>query len=413
MMEPADNSFGVLRLAMASAVVVSHSYWLATGIGGVTEPVHAWTGYTLGQHAVQVFFFLSGILVAQSLVRGGVVRFLLARGLRIFPGLAVCVLLTALLLGPLVSSLPAGDYFSSTLLPRYLAETLSLKTGLAPLPGVFTENPVSGIVNSSLWTLKYEVVCYLALAVFGGLALRIGRVRLVGYGLLAAFLASILFARPELAEQSGQLDKVRYFALFFGTGVLAFALRQYIRVHWSLALTAVALLWLTNGMHLAEVGQAIGLGYLSIYAASFTFGPLRAFANRDDLSYGVYIYGVPVGQTICLLAPGIGPVALMAATLAACLVLALLSWRLIERPAMALRRLYRNATPARQRKLAVRIARVTGSHDQAPRRDNKVIAPATIAPPATPTETTSIADLGFVPRRYARIVRTPAVRCLA
>lgn len=102
---PADkNSFAVVRLLMALSVLVSHCFYLQAGTVAA-EPLRQWTGYTLGQHAVQVFFILSGILVAQSLDRTrSIVDFAVARGLRIVPGLVVCVLTTALIAGPLVSS---------------------------------------------------------------------------------------------------------------------------------------------------------------------------------------------------------------------------------------------------------------------------------------------------------------------
>ena len=60
-MAPEANSFGVLRLAMALLVLISHSYLYTSGSQS-GEPLHAWTGHSLGQHAVQVFFILSGIL---------------------------------------------------------------------------------------------------------------------------------------------------------------------------------------------------------------------------------------------------------------------------------------------------------------------------------------------------------------
>ena len=95
---------------MALAVLISHCVFLSTGLSSA-EPLYKWTGYTLGQHGVQVFFFLSGILVAQSLYTSQSVKdYAIARGLRIFPALIVCVLLTAVVLGPWLSSLSAMDY---------------------------------------------------------------------------------------------------------------------------------------------------------------------------------------------------------------------------------------------------------------------------------------------------------------
>ena len=82
MLAPERNSFGIIRLAMALCVLDSHCFFLAAG-SSQQEPL-AWTGYTLGDYGVQVFFILSGILVTQSLARSGdVFDFAIARVLRI------------------------------------------------------------------------------------------------------------------------------------------------------------------------------------------------------------------------------------------------------------------------------------------------------------------------------------------
>ena len=164
MLTPERNSFGVIRLVMALAVLVSHAVFLTTGRVEL-EPLYRWTGYSLGQHGVQVFFILSGILVAQSLFKSGSVRdYAIARGLRVFPALIVCVLLTALVLGPMLSELPLWLYLRDTWTFTYIAKTISLSTGSAELPALFQDNIVPRAVNTSVWTLKYEVLCYAILA---------------------------------------------------------------------------------------------------------------------------------------------------------------------------------------------------------------------------------------------------------
>ena len=64
---------------------------------GVIEPLKPWLGLSLGTLAVYVFFAISGFLIAASYQRSqSVTRFLLARGLRLFPGLAVSLVLVAM-----------------------------------------------------------------------------------------------------------------------------------------------------------------------------------------------------------------------------------------------------------------------------------------------------------------------------
>lgn len=342
MLAPEQNSFGVLRLMMALAVLVSHSVFLASGRNEL-EPLYAWTGYTLGQHGVQVFFILSGILVAQSLLRSQSVRdYALARGLRIFPALVVCVLATALVLGPSFSSWAVTDYLKDKGVALYIVKTVSLWSGSATLPGLFETAPgaAKGVVNSSLWTLKYEVMCYVLLAAVGAVALWTQAWRTVAGVALAGWLALILAspASLELGVPKTTFDVLRYFLVFFGTGVAAFVFARWIPVTGLLLVPFAALSWAAIGTRFAEPALALSLGYGAIWLASFTFGPMRAYSNENDYSYGVYIYSLPVTQVLLQAIPGLNLFSLITLTLAITLVLAFLSWELVERPALALKR---------------------------------------------------------------------------
>lgn len=336
-MAPDANSFGVLRLMMASLVLISHSYMFAFGTP-LAEPLTAWTGHSLGQHAVQGFFILSGILVAQSFDRSrSLLDFAAARALRIFPALIVCVLLTALVLGPLVSLLPASQYFTSMALPVYLLKTLSLATGSAPLPGVFNDLPMSGIVNSSLWTLKFEVLCYAGLALAGTAGLFNPKYRKAVAALLAAFLFAIYAIDPQNFTEHTFTDNVRYFVLYFGTGTLIYIVRDELAIVGAALVPLAALFVIALGTRYAELTTALLLGYAIVWASSKSFGPMRAWCNKIDLSFGVYIYAGPIQQALIEVGPDIDPAVISLFAFAFVLPLAVLSWVLIEHPALALR----------------------------------------------------------------------------
>jgi peptidoglycan/LPS O-acetylase OafA/YrhL len=331
------NSFGVMRLLLASAVVISHAFMVHAGTMAA-DPVLQWTGYTSGQHAVQGFFVLSGLLIAQSFAHSRVlIDFASARILRIFPGLFLCVLLTALILGPLISTFSPGRYFSSEILWLYIAETLSLKTGSAPLPGVFEHVPMANMVNWSLWTLKFETICYAALGLAGAAVLASPWPRHARLALAACVAAFLVYKQPQLIEGNSFVDTLRYFSLFFATGVLAYAMRRHIVIN-GLVLTGLAALFAVSiGTRFTEVTAAALLGYGMLWLSRFSFGPLRSFTSRHDLSYGIYIYGVPVTQTLQSIWPGLGIAGLVALSFAIVVPLAALSWLLVERPAMRLR----------------------------------------------------------------------------
>ncbi len=343
-LQPENNSFSVLRFMLAMAVLVSHTIFLATG-QHTAEPLVGLTGYSLGQYAVQGFFILSGILVTQSLMsRRDLMDYVRARALRVFPALFVCVLVTAFVAGPAFSFFGLPGYFLSAAVPNYVFQTLSLSTGSAMLPGVFALNPVGGAINQSLWTLKYEVACYLMLGGLAAIAWRLKANRTVTGIALAVWAALMLMVRPSLSHAASFPELLTYFSLFFGTGVAAYLLRDYVRIAWQPLPVLAGGFVLAWGTDLAEIMSAIFLGYGLLWLATERFGGLRAFTNRHDYSYGVYIYSFPVTQAVLQVWPGVNIVSLLAATIAITMILAFLSWELIERPALWLARSWRGAS---------------------------------------------------------------------
>lgn len=337
LLEPASNSFGLIRLLLAMGVLVSHCFYLRHGTAEA-EPFIRWAGYTLGDYAVQGFFIVSGLLVAQSLDRSrSLVDFGAARLLRIVPALAACIALTAFVLGPLVSSYDSARYFVDPALPHYVVRTLSLSTGSAPLPGVFENLPVPNIVNLSLWTLKYEVACYMALAIAAAVLLRLRASWSVAVFALAV-LAFIFQDRPDLSPGNGFAQNLRYFALFFGTGVLAYVLRHEVSVRPWLLVPFAALFLSARNSVLTELITALCLGYALLCVASVRIPVLSRLATQHDLSYGVYICGVPISQTLLQVVPELPVGALILSTSAFSLLLAALSWRYIEKPALRWRK---------------------------------------------------------------------------
>src|SRR5689334_15476218 len=118
------NNLTLIRLALALAVVVSHAFSVTTG-ELLDEPLAASTGFTLGEHAVNGFFAISGFLVTMSFDRRGWRDYVIARTLRIAPGLIVAVLAVALLLGTAMTTLPIGEYLGSPSLHRFITATLT------------------------------------------------------------------------------------------------------------------------------------------------------------------------------------------------------------------------------------------------------------------------------------------------
>jgi peptidoglycan/LPS O-acetylase OafA/YrhL len=362
-MQPQANSFGVVRLAMALSVLVSHAVFFVTG-NSQSEPLVNLTGHSLGEHAVQVFFFLSGVLVAQSALRvPGLVDFVTRRSLRIFPGLAVCVVLTAVVVGPMASNLSMAEYFASPLVLTYVMKTLLLTTGAAPLPGVFEGLPAAKLVNHSLWTLKYEVLCYAVLAIMSWCLLRHERTRTFATFALAPLLFVLFLRAPNMHETYSAIDNLRYFLLYFGMGTLTYLHKDHIVIDGRITVLLGIAFTLMRSTPWAELACALFVGALTLQVGSWSMGRLTRYTSANDLSFGVYIYSAPIQQMVLQADPGADAVMVTAWALPPVLVIAWLSWKLVERPSMRLGSSLANALRRKER-----APDIAPSHAQGQRR---------------------------------------------
>ena len=128
------NNFTLVRLILASSVIYTHCYWLATGLED-KDDLSGILGAPISSYAVDGFFFLSGFLVYPSLLRlASSSRFLLARLTRLWPGLATSVLVTVLA-GLALASTPGLSYLSGDT-ARFIGGNLTFLKGYYTLTGI-------------------------------------------------------------------------------------------------------------------------------------------------------------------------------------------------------------------------------------------------------------------------------------
>jgi peptidoglycan/LPS O-acetylase OafA/YrhL len=330
-----DNNLNLIRLVAAGAVLVSHAFPITLG-ASADEPLELLTGLSLGGHAVAVFFVLSGLLIARSHDRAGSsARFVTARVMRLFPALAVVLVLTVLA-GAAVTTLDPAFYFTSSATLLYVPGNLSLFFLQYALPGVFVNNPMGPAINGSLWTLFYEVVCYIGVFVLGmlGVLRSRGLFTLVFTGIAAAFLFSL-----DWAPASGfayRADLLAHLAFPFGLGVLAYVWRDRLPIDGRIALGLWLLPVLANWAGLLLPAIMAALGYSTLWFGFAVKGPLLAYNRIGDYSYGLYIYAFPVQQALAHFVPGITPAGNILAAFPITLALAALSWFVVERRALRL-----------------------------------------------------------------------------
>ncbi|MEO6066048.1 MAG: acyltransferase, partial [Lysobacterales bacterium] len=209
------NNFLLLRFLAAGLVLFGHSWAIALNPSGESDWLAQRTLLFSGTLAVNMFFFVSGFLVTMSYERRhSLWAFGKARVLRIFPALLVCVALSAVVLGPIVSTLSPAAYFGDPQWWRYLIGNASLLDLQWKLAGVFTTNRHPDIVNGALWTLPGEMQMYVYVAALGVLGLLRTRSRF-GFALAALLIVAVWFRdRVPMVSQAEYYG----FAAFFAFG---------------------------------------------------------------------------------------------------------------------------------------------------------------------------------------------------
>ena len=218
-----QNSLNLLRLLAAVGVVASHTVIITQGRDAM--PGSMWL---LGHVCVGAFFTISGYLISASWDRASsAMDFALARVLRIFPALLVCILLTAFVVGPAVSSLGLRAYLTTPQTAGFVLGNLSLFWEVETLPGVFEDHPVPD-AQITFWTLKHELIAYLgvlALGMAGVLKSRQGfAVFLVAFAVLWFLTLRIQTVAPEALPRS--IASFRSLSIYFVLGMIAYRSRD-------------------------------------------------------------------------------------------------------------------------------------------------------------------------------------------
>jgi peptidoglycan/LPS O-acetylase OafA/YrhL len=304
-------------------------------------------GISLGTVAVDLFFITSGFLITNSLFRRrSLSEFIKARVLRIYPGLAVSLVISVFILGVLFTTRPISAYLTDLQTYKFLFINMVLFFGEeATLPGVFESLPWANTVNGSLWTLPFEVRAY-ALLVVTGLTLSyfekkwkisfINRLYLlipiIGMGIyLFDYFHTILPISYFGSEYA------RLLSMFF-IGVAFYIYREKIVLSNKIFYSLIVLLIVSSiNNQLFFVIYNCSLAYIVFYLAYVPKGVIRKFNAYGDYSYGIYIYAFPVQQAVLAINPKISLVSFFAISLIITFILAFISWHLVEKKALKLK----------------------------------------------------------------------------
>ncbi|WP_426700829.1 acyltransferase family protein [Rhodanobacter sp. Col0626] len=333
-----ENNFDAVRLLAAAVVIFGHAHPLTS------TPDSGLLGNSVQALAVKIFFVISGYLICTSwTLDPRPISYLLKRSLRIFPALLVICILTIFIIGPALTSLPIGHYFATPHTYVYLKNVF-----LSPvydLPGLFANNRYPIAVNGSLWSLPIEFAMYLLLP-FVCFFDRLMNSKMVALcASIALCFFSIHFVRMSVpanhpviygTDLISALDVAPYFMI----GALVRQMSWESLLNPVLALFfigIVALMPPTTAVH-DEIVLYFMLPYVVLTFALSSHRLLQGAGRFGDFSYGLYLYGFLVQQCVNDLS-GNTLSALQNAfiSLPIALVLAYLSWHLIEKPMLSLK----------------------------------------------------------------------------
>lgn len=341
------NSLDALRLLAALQVAYLHAreYMLpGQSYSVITHLITLFPG-------VPIFFFISGYLITRSFERlQSLPDYSRNRALRIFPALWVCVAVNILMVA-------ATGYFSAQgvsfaeVVTLFLAKSSFLQFYNPQYMRAFGD----GVLNGSLWTICVELQFYLITPL---LYAAIGALRSKSMLVVAATLvASLAFNRLLYWWEPTHYDEIwwKLLRVSFLPWIYMFLVGMLVQRNfemlarfaskcpaWAALAGYIVLAHLLIQMGLRTGNECSPLIFILLVFLVFRF----AYANPtlahkvlrgNDVSYGLYIWHMPVINQMLFYGLS-GSYFYLVFALLSSLVLAVMSWVLVEKPALQRKR---------------------------------------------------------------------------
>lgn len=312
-----ENNFDIVRLALATVVVFFHCSAVSQ------SPQLEWIPrFASGELAVQGFFAISGFLIFASWERTSSVRdYAIKRAYRILPAYwlatALCVAI-------------AFSYGVFRVGPFLFANLTFLNFLHGSIDGVFEFNPYTSVMNGALWTIKVELMFYVAVPLIVWCCRRLQRDAV----LWTLFAASVLLHIFGPARSKWQVELPGQLCFFMVGALIHYHLEWFLRRGWWVMLAAAASygVWAGTGWY---VFRPLSIAPLTLGAA-LLLPVVRGPTRWGDFSYGTYVLHWPIIQTVVAL--GLyqyHPWLAVGVTLVLLASAATFSWFVIEKPSLA------------------------------------------------------------------------------
>jgi peptidoglycan/LPS O-acetylase OafA/YrhL len=290
-----NNNLDLIRIILACLVIVGHSQVLNGSDNYWIDPIPYFFNFTYsGAIAVKIFFFISGLVITNSyLGNKSASYFIISRFFRLMPALFFVLLISAFFLGPMVTNFELTNYFSELNYFSYILHNIVFYTDYI-LPGVFETNVYPHIVNGSLWSLRFEVGCYIVL--FFLFRLLGNRNKLyMNIPILIIIIDTFLPTRI-LFNFLGNNPEKYLLPMFFAYGAFFAINSEKIRINLIVVFFSIVVFYVFRNTNYNEIFLIVAFCNGIIYLSSLKF--ILKLKPKHDISYGIYLWGFPVQQAV-------------------------------------------------------------------------------------------------------------------
>jgi peptidoglycan/LPS O-acetylase OafA/YrhL len=335
------NNFDLIRLIAAVQVVLIHAIEHLNILQRDSSIFLALMHFLPG---VPIFFFVSGFLIANSFKKNENLRtYSFNRFVRIYPALWVCFLLSVISV-VMTGYLPVASIFSSQFF-AWMTAQLSMLQFYNP---EFMRNYATGVLNGSLWTICVELQFYVLMPLLA---------KLIRYKKIYVTILIMSFALNMMMSYTNIVTgiTVKLLGVSFLPWVAMFMLGHLCFDQWSrighifsgkfgwwagiYTISAIAGYFLQNALSTNISGNQLAMPLQLLLAAlvlsaAFSYPSLaHKLLRKHDVSYGLYIYHMPVINVLLFYEFEVNILALPVVILST-FALAIGSWLLVERPSL-------------------------------------------------------------------------------
>ncbi|MDE9484194.1 acyltransferase family protein [Xenorhabdus bovienii] len=328
-----NNNLDIIRIIAACMVIYGHAYAISPKIGE-DDLINTLLRFDYsGSLAVKIFFFISGLVVSNSLLKNrNILNFIISRFFRIWPAL-ITTIVFGYLISICLSTISLEQFTKDAPFFKYFFNSMTLKFTWS-FPGVFEGNNINTF-NGSLWTIPYEVGAYIIMACSLSL---VNYHRNISIALCIIVIIDPILLNGIIFTNSMHNEEIKFLPFCFSLGVLFSIIKDYIKINLSnlLMLFFIMTILKYQGSNLYIPFFYLTFFYFILYLSSVKI--MLLLKPKYDISYGVYLWGFPVQQFIASYIGNMSIILNQIVSVIVALFFGFISWVIIEEKMMKIGR---------------------------------------------------------------------------